>query len=158
MRKLLPFLLINLLLQYFGAHHFLLNPLINLLLLNIAIHTLALPQTKHRRPITSTNPRTNPHTTNLTGLVLHHRQAPQLINALSHPVDGFAQSVVEHFVFVEQVLFGLVFEQVLDFGDVYCFVLLLLVFLAVYWAQAYLQEFLAWASALLLCYLQAVES
>ncbi len=50
------------------------------------------------------------------------------MNAAIHHCDGLAQAVVQKAVFVQEVLFALVFEQVLNFGDVDFLVLLVLVF------------------------------
>lgn len=51
------------------------------------------------------------------------------MNADVHHIDGFAQAVVQKAVFVQQVLFALIFEQVLNFGNVDFLVLLVFVFM-----------------------------
>ena len=50
------------------------------------------------------------------------------MNADVHHSDGFAQAFVQKAVFVQQVLFALIFEQVLNFGNVDFLVLFVLVF------------------------------
>ena len=105
MRQFFLFFLVDFILEYFAFLHVFLYFLIDLFVLNVrGASQYAI------------------------FLWFKKRIRLQLCNALIHAADSLAEPVVEESIFVEQVLFTLIFEKVFNFRNVYLFVLFLIVF------------------------------